>query len=244
MNVPTDPNLATVASLIGEPTRAAMLLELMGGRALTATELATRAAVASSTASDHLARLVRGGLLACVAQGRHRYYRLASADVARVIESLGVLSHRADGRARVEPDLDATLRFARTCYDHLAGRLGVAIADALVDHWVMQIEGDGYRLTPAGDAWLTAFGLDIAAARRTRRAFARSCLDWTERRPHLAGALGSALLARLLELGWIERFDGERALELTPLGQAGLRAELGLQTRSAARDGVLVVGLT
>ncbi len=238
----TDPSLATVAGLIGDATRAAILLELMGGRALTATELATRAEVAPSTASDHLARLVGGGLLSCVAQGRHRYYRLASAEVARVVEALGVLTPPAREAARFEPELVHSLRFARTCYDHLAGQLGVAIADALIERQILVPEGDGFRLTPDGERWLANLGVDVARARRLRRAFARACLDWTERRPHLAGALGSALLARLLDLGWLERIDGERAVELTPLGQAGLGAELGIGTRARNRDGVSLVG--
>jgi DNA-binding transcriptional ArsR family regulator len=234
-----DLSLASVAALIGDPTRAAILVELMGGRALTATELATRAGVASSTASDHLARLVRGGLLGCVAQGRHRYYRLASAEVAGVIEALGVLAPPSPGRQPVEPDLAAGLLLARTCYDHLAGRLGVAIIDALVARRALQADGDSYRLTPSGETWLTAFGVDVAAARRRRRAFARACVDWTERRPHLAGALGQALLARLLGVGWLERLDGERVLHVTPLGEAGLRSELGLLAGALGRGGTL-----
>jgi DNA-binding transcriptional ArsR family regulator len=228
-----NPNLSTVAALIGEPTRTAMLVELMCGRALTATELATRAEVAPSTASDHLAQLVRGGLLTCLAQGRHRYYRLASAEVARLIEAMGALADIPDPRGQVDPELAAGIKFARTCYDHLAGRLGVAVADALVGRDLARLEGDSFRLTSAGQAWLSRLGVDVAAARRAKRAFARACLDWTERRPHLAGSLGAALYARLVELGWLERLDGERTVELTPLGEAGLRTELGIRERPA-----------
>jgi DNA-binding transcriptional ArsR family regulator len=226
--MPGDPNLATVASLIGEPTRASMLLELMSGRALTATELATRAEIAPSTASDHLARLVNGGLLACLAQGRHRYYRLASADVAQVLETLGVLAEPHRPHTRFQSELARHLRVARTCYDHLAGLLGVAMADALVARTLIEEADTSYRLTPDGEAWFTTFGVDLDATRRSRRAFARVCLDWTERRPHLAGSLGSALLIRLIEIGWLVRIDGERLLELTPAGQSGLLRELGL----------------
>ena len=229
-----NPNLSTLAALIGEPTRTAMLIELMSGRALTATELATRAEVASSTASDHLAQLVRGGLLTCLAQGRHRYYRLASAEVARLIEALGALSDAPHARAPVEPELVAGLKFARTCYDHLAGRLGVAVAEALVSRGLLNSESDSFRLTPAGESWLSKFGVDLAATRRAKRAYTRACLDWTERRPHLAGALGAALYSRLVELGWLERLDGERTVELTALGAAGLRAELGIRERPAS----------
>lgn len=224
----SSPDLAAIAALIGEPTRATMLVELMGGRALTASELAMRADVAASTASDHLARLVAGGLLTCVAQGRHRYFRLATPGVARTLEALGILARPAPPRDHFEAELFEGIRYARTCYDHLAGRLGVAITDALVDRDVLRANGEDYRVSKAGDTWFAAFGVDASALRRGRRAFARSCLDWTERRPHLAGALGSALLKRLLDLGWFERSEGERALQVTPRGRDGLRAELGL----------------
>jgi DNA-binding transcriptional ArsR family regulator len=239
-----DPDLAIVAALIGDPTRASILLELMHGRALTATELATRAEVVPSTASGHLARLVGGGLLTCVAQGRHRYYRLASTEVARVIEALGVLSPPAQSREPDDSEPADGLRFARTCYDHLAGRLGVSLADALVARHYLRAESDEYRLTDQGEVWLTRLGVDLAATRRARRAFARPCLDWTERRMHLAGALGRALLVRLVQIGWLARYDDERTVLLTPLGQAGLHAELGLQMHPATHAGIpSVVGL-
>jgi DNA-binding transcriptional ArsR family regulator len=228
------PNLAAVAALIGEPSRAAMLVELLDGRALTATELAVRAAIAPSTASDHLGRLLDGGLLSCLSQGRHRYYRLASPRVARVLEALGVLASPTSPRDRFEAELLEAVRFARSCYDHLAGWLGVTVADALLARQLLRDEAGGFQLTPVGERWCAELGLDLAGAHHTRRAFARGCLDWSERRLHLAGSLGAALLARLLELGWLERIKGERALQLTPAGQAGLQASLGLQLPAAA----------
>ncbi|MFN8521491.1 MAG: winged helix-turn-helix domain-containing protein [Chloroflexota bacterium] len=231
--MPPGHNLATVCALIGEPTRAAMLLELMAGFALTATELATRARVAPSTASDHLAKLVVGGLVNCTPQGRHRYYGLASVDVARLIEALGTLTDTMARPHATRANAVEGLRFARTCYDHLAGRLGVDVAAALIRRGAVRLEGDAFRLTPQGDSWMVAFGVDLGAARRKRRAFTRACLDWTERRPHLAGALGSAVLMRLLQLGWLERTQGERVLHLTPRGAAGLHAQLGLALPTA-----------
>ena len=233
------PDLAAVAALIGERARAAMLVELLSGQALTASELAARADIAPSTASEHLARLAEGGLITCVAQGRHRYYRLAGPEIARLLEMLGQLAqpaHPAPARDRFESELAQRIRFARSCYDHLAGWLGVAVLDAVLARGLLEPTGRDFQLTSAGEAWFTAFGVEPDAVRRARRAFARACLDMTERRPHLAGALGAALLARLQELGWIERLAGERAVLLTPLGLAGLRTSLGVQVQAGAQE--------
>ncbi|HUZ01811.1 MAG TPA: helix-turn-helix domain-containing protein [Thermomicrobiaceae bacterium] len=223
------PNLAPIANLIGEPARATMLLELLGGGALTATELAARAEVAPSTASEHLARLVDGGLLRVEAQGRHRYYRLAGPEVARILEALGTLGRPVDGGDPFEHEVLDGLRFGRTCYDHLAGRLGVVVRDALVERGVLVEDGVEHGVTPAGEAWFAAFGIEVPAVRRARRSFARSCLDWSERRPHLAGALGAALLDRLVALGWVARVPGERMVVLTSAGRLGLARELGIR---------------
>lgn len=223
------PNLAPIANLIGEPARAAMLSELLGGGALTATELATRAGVAPSTASEHLTRLVAGGLLHVQTQGRHRYYRLAGPQVARTLEALGAHGRPDDGGDAFEREVLDGLRFGRTCYDHLAGRLGVALRAALIERGVLVEDGAEHRVTPEGEAWFATLAIDLQAVRRARRSFARSCLDWSERRPHLAGALGAALLERLIELGWIVPQPGERAVRLTPAGRLGLERELGLR---------------
>jgi DNA-binding transcriptional ArsR family regulator len=221
-------NVAGVAGAIGEPARAAMLVELLGGEALTATELAARAEIAASTASTHLAKLVSNGLLSVETQGRHRYYRLAGPRVARILETLGAHARPPLVQDDAGRDAPTGLRFARTCYDHLAGRLGVAIRSGLLDRRVLVETGAEHRVTSKGALWFAAFGIDLRTVRRARRSFARRCLDWSERRPHLAGALGTALLRRLIELGWIVRQPGERMVELTASGRAGLTRELGI----------------
>lgn len=224
----TQPNLAPIANLIGEPTRAAMLSELLDGGVLTATELAARAGVAPSTASEHLARLAAGGLLRVEAWGRHRYYGLAGPEVARALEALAALSRPSACADPFEREVLDGLRFGRTCYDHLAGRLGVTVRDALIARGVLVEDGPEHAVTPVGEAWLAGFGIELPAVRRTRRSFARACLDWSERRPHLAGALGAALLDRLVALGWIVREPGERAVRLTQAGRLGLARDLDL----------------
>jgi ribosomal protein L34 len=209
-------DLAAIAALIGNPARAAMLSDLLCGSALTATELAVRADIAPSTASEHLSRLVAGRLSAVEAQGRHRYYRLADPGVARMLEALGACAPASppDHARQVPRDL----RLARTCYDHLAGHLGVALRDALLERGRLAEAGADHIVTPDGSRWFATFEIDIDAARASRRSFARRCLDWSERRPHLAGALGAALLDRLLERGWLVRIPGERQLIVTADG--------------------------
>ncbi len=223
------PHFAPIAALIAEPPRAVMLAELLGGRALTATELAAGAEVAPSTASAHLAKLVAGSLLSVEVQGRHRYYRLAGREVARALETLGVLVGPPLGEDPFERAALHELRFARTCYDHLAGQLGVAMRCALLERGILREDGVEHRVTGRGEAWFAAFGVDLQAARRARRSFARRCLDWTERRPHLAGALGAALLGRLVDRAWVTRRCNERALDLTLAGRSALARELGLR---------------
>ena len=228
-------DIATVAALIGEPSRAAMLDALMAGEALPASALARWAGVAPSTASGHLARLLDGGLVACESVGRERHYRLASADAADALEALSrlarptrVSSLHAAGRA-------AAIREARTCYDHLAGRVGVGVTDALVARRAL-ILGDGsYALTRQGEDLLVRLGADVASAREGRRAFARVCIDWSERRPHLAGALGAAVADALFANGWLKHCPNDRTLTVTPAGAAGLGRELGIEVgRTAA----------
>lgn len=223
-------NLATVAALVGDPARASMLVALMDGRALTAGELAYFAHVTAPTASAHLAKLVEAQILTVTAQGRHRYFRLASPSVARMLESISVVSGMATPPARRPRSArDEALCLARTCYDHLAGRLGVAIADALVASGHVILDEDGGLVTDTGAALLARLGLDVAALQRRRgRVFCRPCLDWSERRPHLAGALGAALARRLFDTGWIERVRDSRAVRITPAGRAGLQATFGI----------------
>ncbi|HXP76087.1 MAG TPA: winged helix-turn-helix domain-containing protein [Stellaceae bacterium] len=223
-------DIARVGSLMGDPSRASMLMALMSGEALTATELAFRAGVALPTASGHLAQLVDGGLLAVAKQGRHRYYRLGGPAVAHAVETLSDLAIQVfPSPRRVMPE-DAPLRRARTCYDHFAGRLGVALADGLVRKHVLRRRDADLTLVRrgSGEALLNSWGIDIARLESARRPVVRTCIDWTERHPHLAGALGAAIVDRFLDAGWIRRRRDDRAVTVTPLGQRHLREELGV----------------
>lgn len=219
-------SLAETAAALGEPARLNMLAALMDGRALTAGELGRAAGVAASTASGHLSVLLDAGLLAVERQGRHRYHRLASSEVARVLEGLMALSAARARPAPVTGPRQAAMREARTCYDHLAGRLAVGIADSLVARGQLEMSGDGGRLTGAGEAFLRDLGIVVAA--RGSRPFCRPCLDWSERRPHVAGALGAALCERCLEIGWVRRVAGSRALTVTPAGERAFREAFGI----------------
>ncbi len=212
--------MAEVAALVGDPARTGMLNALMQGRALTAKELALTAGVAAPTASGHLGRLAAAGLVAVTAQGRHRYYRLASPRVAALLESLSVVAaFSSPARPRVRSPQEQALRLARTCYDHLAGRLGVAIADSMIARGYVVLGDDGGEVTVAGAGFLgDRLDIDMATVGR-RRIFCRPCLDWSERRPHLAGAIGAAIAGRCFEAGWIERRRATRALTVTPAGR-------------------------
>jgi DNA-binding transcriptional ArsR family regulator len=221
--------LAEVAALVGDPARAHMLGALMDGRALTAGELASAASVSPQTASGHLAKLTEGRLLAVARQGRHRYFRLANPEVAQMLE--GIMAVAANGPPRYRPAsrVDAAMRTARTCYDHLAGRLGVGLADALAERGHVVLGEDGGEVTESGALFLAGLGLNLETGRRSRRPFCRACLDWTERRPHLAGVVGAALARRCFELGWIERRRDSRALAITRAGERGFAASFGLR---------------
>jgi DNA-binding transcriptional ArsR family regulator len=220
--------IAEIAALVGDPARANMLSALMDGRALTAGELAYAAGVSPQTTSGHLAKLTEARLLVPRKQGRHRYYRLATPSVGHMIE--GIMAVAADGPPRRSPPgkFDGALRNARTCYDHFAGRLGVGLADALVERGHVVLDDEGGEITAPGIDFLNRFGLDLAAAQQRRRTFCRPCLDWTERRPHLAGAVGAALASRCFELHWFERMRDSRALVITPSGRRGLAEMFGL----------------
>jgi DNA-binding transcriptional ArsR family regulator len=219
--------LAEIGALIGDPARACMLSALMAGRALTATELARHAGVSPQTASGHLARLARGGLLDVAQQGRHRYFRIADPAIAHMLEDVMEVSTRAPPRYRPRSKEDEALRVARTCYDHLAGQVGVAIADALCAQGHVVLAAEAAQVTEKGRAFLRTFGAntdDLSG----RRLLCRVCVDWTERRPHFAGRVGAAIALRCYDLGWLRRSRGTRALTLTPAGRAGLRATFGL----------------
>jgi DNA-binding transcriptional ArsR family regulator len=220
-------NLVEVAALVGDTARATILAALMSGQALTASELAYVARVSRSTASEHLTKLAEARLIAVTKQGRYRYYRIASPLVARMLESIIAVA-AIDVPPRYQPRSirDDALRFARTCYDHLAGQMGVAITDALVANGHIILTEDGGELTAAGARFLTEFGADLNA--RGKRVFCRPCLDWSERRPHIAGLVGAEIWRRCLELGWFKRERDSRALRLTPVGRAGLLDTFGI----------------
>ena len=227
-NIASANTIAEVAALIGDAARANILSALMGGRALTAGELARQAGVSAQTTSGHLAKLAGAELLALEKQGRHRYYRLASADVAHAMEALMAVAATGPKRHRPVGPKDEALRTARTCYDHVAGRLGIALADALCERGhVILADGSG-AVTDDGRHFLHEFGIDLATDTRSRRPFCRTCLDWSERRPHLAGRLGATLFEKSLALGWIARIPESRVLRISQAGQRGFATTFGL----------------
>ena len=230
MPIHGDADIASIASVIGHPARGRMLDAMLGGRALPASELAEVAGVSASTASAHLARLTGSGLVAVERHGRHRYHRLADARVAEVIEGLALLAPAREVRSLRHANRATAERAARSCYDHLAGAAGVAVADRLCALGAL----DRDDLTLRDPEPFAALGVDVAAHGRGRRPLTRSCLDWSERRPHLAGALGAALLAALLDAGWLARRPAGRAVAVTPRGASGLDAALGLDVATVA----------
>ena len=230
MDADTDRAVSTIAAAIGEPARARMLHCLVDGRARTSIELAAVAGVGASTASSHLARLKASGLVRAVAQGKHRYYSLHGAPVADALEALQVLAGTA--RESFKPSTPSRLRQARTCYDHLAGSVGVALHDRLLAlRWLRAVPSrcNDYEITAAGAEAFGALGLDLDAARARRRRFAFACLDWSERRPHIGGALGAALLSHALRLRWVSRDLDSRALSVTAAGRRDLAARFGVR---------------
>jgi len=228
-------NVVEVAALVGDTARATMLAALMGGEALTATELAYLARVTRSTASGHLAKLVDARLLAVTRRRRFSYYRIASPLVARMLESIkAVAAIELPPRYQPRSARDEALRFARTCYDHLAGQVGVAITDALVANGHIVLGEDGGEVTGAGARFLAGFGADLTP--RGRRIFCRPCLDWSERRYHVAGLVGAQIWRRCLELGWLTRQRDTRALRLTAAGKAGLLDTFGVDLAHDGRE--------
>jgi len=232
------PNISSVAFLIADPARAAMLMALFDGHALPAGELAHAAGVTAQTASAHLAKLLNGGLLTCEQQGRHRYYRLTDSHVADAIEHLAAISSVAAVRRRPLHRAAQELRFARCCYDHLAGQLGVAVTQALQQRLFIVPGADKqFELSAAGSAWFGTIGVDVATLKPARNGLARQCLDWTERSHHLAGPLGVQLMRALCAAGWLRRSPSSRAIQVTPKGWAGLKAQLDIDQHSTALIG-------
>ncbi|QGR00353.1 ArsR family transcriptional regulator [Paenibacillus psychroresistens] len=224
----SNPNVTVIASLIGDPSRLAMLMSLLGGKALPAGDLAHAARISPQTASSHLAKMVEGGLLLHESNGRHKYFRLANHEVGHALESLITIAPPKSVRSLRESDELKTLRHARTCYDHLAGKIGVALTDRLLDMKLLEESGNDYILRLEGKEKLRDFGVEVEEDPRKRRHYARQCLDWSERRHHLAGSLGAELTKRLFELKWIERIPNGRAVRVTNEGIQGLAGEFGL----------------
>jgi DNA-binding transcriptional ArsR family regulator len=216
------PGLTRIGALVADPGRAAMLYALMDGSARPAGELTLIAGLSPSAASAHLARLTEGGLLALDVRGRHRYYRIASSDIAAAIEALMNIAQAASPQPpapRPARTVPLEMRHARTCYDHMAGEVAVGLFERFVDDGLLVLEGDSLDTTPDGTARLRDWGVDVGALRARRRRFACTCLDWSERRPHLGGALGAALLDSWIGRGWVERASRPRVLRITPTGQ-------------------------
>ncbi len=234
-----DTDIAPAAALIADPTRAAILRALLPDRPLAAGELARLAGVSAATASFHLAKLLDGGMIVVARQGRHRYYRLAGHEVAAALEALGLISPALPVRTLRQSREAIALAQARTCYDHLAGRAGVELLDGMLRRgflkektWGRTGRGDTstqrFEVTGAGAKALGSFGINVTEVRRSRRHFAGTCIDWTQRRGHLNGALAAAITARLFELGWIEHGQRRRSVRVTPAGAEGLALTFGL----------------
>ena len=213
------PDIAQIGALIGDPARANMLTALMGGKALTATELAAAGGITVQTASSHLAKLEAGRLLAQRKQGRHRYFTLADDSVGKLLESLmGFAAGRGHLRHQPGPK-EPALRKARICYDHLAGDYGVRMLDSLIASGCIETLDEGLSLTPQGEGHLRQVGIDASSLKTSRRPLCRSCLDWSERRAHMAGSLGKALLGHVFDAGWARRLDGSRSVVFSPDGE-------------------------
>ena len=227
-NTASGNTIAAVAALIGDPARANILSALMGGRALTAGELAWHAGVSAQTTSGHLAKLTEAMLLALEKQGRHRYYRLASPEIAHAMEALMAIAASGPRRHRPVGPKDEALRTARTCYDHIAGRLGTALANSLSERGHIVLSDGSGLVSEKGRRFFCDFGIDIEMSVRSKRAFCRTCLDWSERRPHLGGRLGADILDRSLALDWVARIPDSRALRITRAGRREFTAVFGL----------------
>jgi DNA-binding transcriptional ArsR family regulator len=222
-------DIAAVGAALADRSRAAMLFALLAGDALPAGELARIAGRSPSGASAHLRALVNAGLVVAEDVGRNRFFQLANTEIAEALETLARVAPRRAPHTLRQSDAARALKRARVCYDHLAGELGVAVTDALVDRRILRHHNDAFRVTHAGRRWLSSeLRIDLAAVERQRRGFARACVDWTERRPHLAGALGAALADAFFTRGLVRRLPGGRAIMLTPSGSTWLGRELGL----------------
>ena len=222
-------DVAAAAALLAEPARARLVVALTEHEALPASALAAQAGIAPSSASEHLRRLVDGGFLVARRNGRHRYFSLADPAVAAAVEALACVAPQPPVRSLRDATKSELLRSARTCYDHLAGRLGVVVASALEREQTLIRRNGGYVLGPTAEARCQALEIDLAELEQQRRPVVRGCLDWSERELHVAGALGAALAARMFELGWIGPREGNRSVEVTDEGRAALTEKLGVE---------------
>lgn len=218
-----NPNMAEIAALLGETSRATILASMMDGRFHTASELAYMAAIKPQTASFHLAKLVEGKLIKVEKQGRHRYFQLAGEDIAQFLESFLAISPPPEVRSLKQSSQIKLLQDARTCYDHLAGKLGVQLTESMLNAGYLTLEGKQFVLTDEGILFFTTFGINLTALKRKRRSFSHACLDWSERRYHLAGALGCELLNQFFNLGWLLRVPSIRAIKVTEKGKIGFK---------------------
>jgi DNA-binding transcriptional ArsR family regulator len=222
------PQIAEVAALVGDPARANILCALLGGRALTATELAFAAGVSPQTTSGHLGKLSTAQIIVLMKQGRHRYYRLAGPHIGQMLECIMSVALAGPPRFQPKSKADDQLRQARTCYDHIAGVLGVGLAERMIERGFVILGDEAGEVTETGSQFLSQLGVDLTSAHGQRRMFCRPCLDWTERRPHIGGAVGAALAHRCFELKWIERRRDSRALAITAAGRRGLLERFSL----------------
>jgi len=229
MKAQANANLAIVASLVSKGSRAAMLTAMLDGRYHPASELAYMAGIKPQTASFHLSKMADAGIVSVVQQGRHRYYGIRDPEVARMLESLLSIAPPAEIKSLRQADEDRAIRSARTCYDHLAGKLGIQLTASLLKMGVLDENHQQFEVTASGEAFFKNFRIDLDQARAKRRSFSHKCLDWSERRHHLAGALGSVLLEKLLELKWIERLPKTRAVRVTEEGKKGFKATFGIE---------------
>ncbi|AIQ55476.1 ArsR/SmtB family transcription factor [Paenibacillus sp. FSL R7-0331] len=222
-------NVALIASLLSEPSRAAILTVLLDGRFHAASELAYIARIKPQTASFHLSKLVDANIVTVEKQGRHRYYGIQNQEVAQVMESLLSIAPPVEIRSLRQSTEDKALRYARTCYDHLAGSLGVQLTEALLGAGILHEDQDNFAITEQGHQFFADFDIDVDRIKQQRRSFSHKCLDWSERRHHLAGALGNALLERLLELDWLRRLPETRAIQITAKGITGIAEIFSLE---------------
>ncbi|MEK4061499.1 MULTISPECIES: ArsR/SmtB family transcription factor [Paenibacillus] len=221
-------NVAVIASLVSETSRAAILTVLLDGRFHAASELAYMAGIQPQTASFHLAKMVNANVVAVEKQGRHRYYGIRNQEVAQVMESLLSLAPPAQIKSLRQASEDKALRYARTCYDHLAGSIGVQLTNALLRAGILREDKEGFAVTEDGEDFFASFQIDLEQVKKKRRSFSHKCLDWSERRHHLAGALGNALLEKLLEVNWVQRLPNTRAIKITSEGKRGFKEVFSL----------------